>query len=187
MSLCPNCSCSLENKENIIATEESKLFKGNNIYIMCKKCGYVMVYNRSRKLVYSLDNYKDDKEVMEEVAALLTEATQNEVELVEVKEEEESPKVTERLQQKKPEPVEPVEEEVVEEPEEEVQCSGNCAQCSGCANQEVILLAFNKQTQEFELVKESALESLEDLSIYDFYLLERVYVERTVQHKIHKL
>ena len=184
MSLCPNCSCSLEDKENIIATEESKLFKGNNIYIMCKKCGYVMVYNRSRKLVYSLDNYKDDKEVMEEVATLLAEATQNQVELIEVKEEEQ-PKIVERLQQKK---VEPVEEQMVAEgPEEEAQCSGNCAQCCGCDNQEVILLAFNKQTQEFELVKESALESLNDLSIYDFYLLERVQVERTVQHKIHKL
>lgn len=184
MSLCPNCACSLENKENIIATEESKLFKGNNIYMMCKQCGYVMVYNRSRKLVYSLDNYKDDKEVMEEVATLLAEATQNQVELIEVKEEEQ-PKIVERLQQKKVEPVE--EQMVAEEPEEEAQCSGNCAQCCGCANQEVILLAFNKQTQEFELVKESALESLNDLSIYDFYLLERVQVERIVQHKIHKL
>lgn len=186
MSLCPNCSCSLEDKENIIATEESKLFKGNNIYIMCKKCGYVMVYNRSRKLVYSLDNYKDDKEVMEEVATLLTEATQNEVELVEVKEE--TPKVTERLQQKKTEPESEQESENEVVPDvEEHNCSGDCSHCSGCINQEVILLAFNKQTQEFELVKESALEKLEDLSIYDFYLLERVLVERTVQHKIHKL
>ena len=84
---CPNCNIALGDKENIILTKESKIFKGHNVYCMCKQCGYVMVYNKDRDLVFSLDRFSEDKEVVTEISELLNEATNAEVELVSKTEE----------------------------------------------------------------------------------------------------
>ena len=99
---CPNCNIALGDKENIILTKESKIFKGHNVYCMCKQCGYVMVYNKDRDLVFSLDRFSDDKEVVTEISELLNEATNAEVELVSKTEEKtEEEKLKEQLEETK--------------------------------------------------------------------------------------
>jgi RNase P subunit RPR2 len=44
---CPNCNTGLT-ENNIVSTKESAIFKGHNVYCMCKHCGYVMIYNKER-------------------------------------------------------------------------------------------------------------------------------------------
>ena len=68
---CPTCCTDLNDSNNVIVTGESKIFKGHNVYVMCKHCGLVMVYNKTRELLYDLDKYKDDEDVLVEIKELL--------------------------------------------------------------------------------------------------------------------
>ena len=65
---CPTCCAELN---DAVVTEESKIFKGHNVYVMCKHCGLVMVYNTTRELLYDLDKYKEDEDVLLEIKDLL--------------------------------------------------------------------------------------------------------------------
>lgn len=69
--MCPTCCADLNDPNNVIVTSESKIFKGHNVYVMCKHCGLVMVYNKTRELLYDLDKYKDDEDVLLEIKELL--------------------------------------------------------------------------------------------------------------------
>ena len=69
--MCPTCYVDLNDPNNVIVTSESKIFKGHNVYVMCKHCGLVMVYNKTRELLYDLDKYKDDEDVLLEIKELL--------------------------------------------------------------------------------------------------------------------
>ena len=68
---CPTCCCDLNDSNNVVVTEESKIFKGHNVYVMCKHCGLVMVYNTTRELLYDLDKFKEDEDVLVEIKELL--------------------------------------------------------------------------------------------------------------------
>ena len=78
--MCPTCCVDLNDPNNAIVTSESKIFKGHNVYVMCKHCGLVMVYNKTRELLYDLDKYKDDEEVLLEIKELLE--SQNAIEVI---------------------------------------------------------------------------------------------------------
>ena len=68
---CPTCCCDLSDLNNVVVTNESKIFKGHNVYVMCKHCGLVMVYNTTRELLYDLDKFKEDEDVLVEIKELL--------------------------------------------------------------------------------------------------------------------
>lgn len=178
---CPNCNIALGDKDNIILTKESKIFKGHNVYCMCKQCGYVMVYNKDRDLVFSLDRFSEDKEVVTEISELLNEATNAEVELVS--------KAEEKAEEKEDEI------QLITEDEKAEQlgcggCTGNCATCSGCSDQQALesiekgdLLIINKKTGLISIAKPNMLDDL-DIDDYEFYELSPVFVEKVVSYKI---
>lgn len=69
--MCPNCFNKLTEDSSIV-TEPSSIFKGDNIYIMCKNCQQVLLYNKARDIIFDLDEYKEDKGVVEEINKLLS-------------------------------------------------------------------------------------------------------------------
>lgn len=72
LGICPNCVNSLTD-ETALITQPSSIFKGNNVYLMCKKCQQVLLYNMSRDMIFDLDDYKDNQEVIAEINKLLSE------------------------------------------------------------------------------------------------------------------
>lgn len=163
---CPNCNTDLSIDSNVIITKESQIFKGRNVYCMCKECGYVMVYNPDRDLIFSLDRFKDDMEIIEEIHNLLNEANGGNLEVV-TKHEEKS------------------------EPEENV-CKGDCSSCSECKPQdtEVImegdLLIVEKETGMMSIIHQDSLDKI-NIEDYEFYQLNPVIVERIVSYKIQSM
>ena len=69
---CPDCANKLT-EDSSLATRPSSIFKGNNIYVMCKNCQQVLLYNLDRDLVFDLKEYQDDGDVIEEINRLLSE------------------------------------------------------------------------------------------------------------------
>lgn len=72
LGICPNCINQLT-EDSALITKPSSIFKGNNVYLMCKNCQQVLLYNRDRDLVFDLDEYKGDEEILEEINRLLSE------------------------------------------------------------------------------------------------------------------
>ena len=70
--LCPNCFNKLT-ESSAIKTGLSEIFKGNNSYLLCKNCQQVLLYNMNRDMIFDLDDYKEDKEVIAEINKLLSE------------------------------------------------------------------------------------------------------------------
>ncbi len=70
--LCPDCMNKL-NENSALMTRPSSIFKGNNVYLVCKQCNQVLLYNKDRNLIFDLKEYKDDQDVLEEINQLLTE------------------------------------------------------------------------------------------------------------------
>lgn len=68
--LCPNCFNKLTEDSSLV-TEPSSIFKGNNVYMLCKNCQQVLLYNKDRDMVFDLDDFKDDDAVLEEINMLL--------------------------------------------------------------------------------------------------------------------
>lgn len=161
---CPNCNTGLT-ENNIVSTKESAIFKGHNVYCMCKHCGYVMIYNKERDLIFSLDKFKDDEDIIKEIYDLLNEATDNGIESVSKAE---------------------VEEEIHHS------CEGNCSSCSGCKSQieesieEGDLLAVNIKTGEMSIVHQQHLDLI-NVDDYNFFELNKVIVERVVSYKIQRI
>jgi hypothetical protein len=161
---CPNCNSGLT-ENSVVQTKESAIFKGHNIYCMCKHCGYVMVYNKDRDLIFSLDKFKDDEDIIKEIYDLLNEATDNSIESV---------SKTEEI------------EEVHHSRE------GSCSSCTGCESQveesieEGDLLAVNIKTGEMSIVHQQHLELI-NVDDYNFFELNKVIVERVVSYKIQRI
>ena len=161
---CPNCNTSLT-ENSVIQTKESAIFKGHNIYCMCKHCGYVMVYNKDRDLIFSLDKFKDDEDIIKEIYDLLNEATDNNIESVSKAEEIE---------------------------EVHHSCEGSCSSCAGCKSQvegsikEGDLLAVNVKTGEMSIIHQQHLELI-NVDDYNFFELNKVIVERVVSYKIQRI
>ena len=161
---CPNCNTGLT-ENNVVSTKESAIFKGHNVYCMCKHCGYVMIYNKDRDLIFSLDKFKDDEDIIKEIYDLLNEATDNSIESVSKAE---------------------IEEEVHHS------CEGSCSSCSGCKSQieESIekgdLLAVNIKTGEMSIIHQQHLELI-NVDDYSFFELNEVIVERVVSYKIQRI
>ena len=63
---CPSCANQLTDG-SVLKTGQSKIFKGNNVYLMCKNCQRVMMYNVNRDLIFDLDEYKEDVEILQEI------------------------------------------------------------------------------------------------------------------------
>ena len=72
LGICPNCINQLT-EDSALVTKPSSIFKGNNVYVMCKNCQQVLLYNRDRDMVFDLDEYKDDEEILIEINKLLSE------------------------------------------------------------------------------------------------------------------
>ncbi len=70
--ICPNCINDL-NEDSSLMTKPSNIFKGNNVYLLCKKCQQVLLYNKDRDLIFDLDEYQNDEEVIAEINKLLAE------------------------------------------------------------------------------------------------------------------
>lgn len=183
---CPNCTADLNEKNNVLFTKESSIFKGHNVYCMCKQCGYVMVYNLDRQLIFSLDRFKDDQDILNEIQMLLSEATNEEVEVSSLKIEED------------------VQEDV---------CSGECHKCNGCYNEQEIqmllseaaneevqtppeeciesftvgdLLMINKTTKMASFISQDNLDKI-NIDEWDFFEVNPVLIEKVISFKIQRI
>lgn len=67
---CPSCMNKLTD-ESVIITRPSEIFKGNSVYMICKNCQRVVLYNKDRDMMFDLDEYQDDEAVLEEISRLL--------------------------------------------------------------------------------------------------------------------
>jgi hypothetical protein len=72
LGICPNCINQLT-EDSALVTKPSSIFKGNNVYLMCKNCQQVLLYNRDRDMIFDLDEYKDEQDVLDEINQLLSE------------------------------------------------------------------------------------------------------------------
>ena len=74
--ICPNCVNKLT-EDSALVTDPSSIFKGNNVYILCKNCQQVLLYNKDRNLIFDLDDFKDNEDVIEEINDLLSKVSSN--------------------------------------------------------------------------------------------------------------
>lgn len=74
--ICPNCINKLT-EDSALITSPSTIFKGNNVYMLCKNCQQVLLYNKDRDMIFDLDEFKDDENVIEEINALLEKIDSN--------------------------------------------------------------------------------------------------------------
>lgn len=191
--VCPTCQKELG--DNVFITRESEIFKGHNVYVMCKGCGLIMMYNEAREALFSLDRFKEDEDVINEIKTYLSE-------LVETKEQE-----LEKVEEPKPEP----ERKVLlraKEPVEEQRCDGNCASCTtDCEAKEInefyeiseeieekepvdlegVLYMVHRKTDERRFISADDLHLIKDLDEWMFYEFQPVLVEPVVSYKIHRL
>lgn len=72
LGICPNCINQLT-EDSALITRPSSIFKGNNVYAMCKNCQQVLLYNRDREMLFDLDEYKDEQDILDEINMLLSE------------------------------------------------------------------------------------------------------------------
>ena len=86
---CPSCYNQLT-EESVMVTKPSEVFKGNNVYMMCKKCQRVVLYNKDRDMMFDLDEYLDDEKVLEEINKLLEDLDPN-LEVVNRRQEKSTP------------------------------------------------------------------------------------------------
>ena len=165
---CPTCCANLNDSNNVIVTEESKIFKGHNVYVMCKHCGLVMVYNKTRELLYDLDKYKDDEDVLVEIKELLE--MQNTIEEItcngncescmrncENKTIEESYEVNDTVEEKEP------------------------------VDLNNVLYMVHKKTDERRFIDSRDLGLIKNLEDWYFYEFQPVLIEPVVSYKIHRV
>ena len=165
---CPTCCANLNDSNNVIVTEESQIFKGHNVYVMCKHCGLVMVYNKTRELLYDLDKYKDDEDVLVEIKELLE--MQNTIEEItcngncescmrncENKTIEECYEVNDTVEEKEP------------------------------VDLNNVLYMVHKKTDERRFISVKDLNLIENLNEWLFYAFQSVEIEPVVSYKIHRV
>ena len=162
---CPNCNMELD---NALVTKESNIFKGNNRYVMCKNCGYIMAHNTRTNNIFGLERFQDDEEVLDDIQALISEIS-NDYELIR---DEESRPVCSGNCGSCTGCQEEVEEVAPEKPKLIIK--------------EDSLLAINKQTMEASVLSPDSLSQL-DLDMYDFYALDPVIIKQIVTYQVHRL
>lgn len=195
--VCPNCQKELNG--NTFVTRESEIFKGHNVYIMCKDCGLIMMYNEAREALFSLDRFKEDEDVINEIKAYLSELVESKEEELEKIEEEPKPEPERRVLLRAKEK---------EDVQEEQCCNGNCENCQiECAAKEIeefyeieedaeekepvnlegVLYMVHKKTDERRFISANDLHLIKDLDEWAFYEFQPVLVEPVVSYKIHRL
>ena len=165
---CPNCNMELD---NALTTKESNIFKGNNRYVMCKNCGYIMAHNTRTNNIFGLERFQDDEEVLNDIQQLLSEVDNN-YEIV--KGDPEQNHCDGNCNSCAGCQEEVVEEEMVPE------------QSKSLNIKEDSLLAINKNTFEAQILSPDFLDKL-DIDKYDFYALDKVAIQPIVTYQIHRL
>ena len=169
---CLNCNMELD---NALVTKESNIFYGNNRYVMCKNCGYIMAHNTRTNNLFGLEKYQDDEEVINDIQALIAEVSDK----YEVIRDNDGDLLGE-------EPIPAY--------------NGNCASCAECLKEveevkpekpkllikEDSLLAINKHTMEASIVSPDSLSAL-NIDDYDFYAMDPVIVKQIVTYSVHRL
>ena len=74
--MCPSCYNKLTDGSASI-TKPSEVFRGNNVYMVCKNCQRIVLYNKDRDMIFDLDEFKEDKDVLEEINRLLEDLDPN--------------------------------------------------------------------------------------------------------------
>ena len=195
--VCPNCQKELDG--NTFVTRESEIFKGHNVYIMCKDCGLIMMYNEAREALFSLDRFKEDEDVINEIKTYLSELVESKEEELEKIEEEPKPEPERRVLLRAKEK---------EDVQEEQHCNGNCENCQiECAAKEIeefyekeedaeekepvnlegVLYMVHKKTDERRFISANDLHLIKDLDEWAFYEFQPVLVEPVISYKIHRL
>lgn len=207
-AFCPNCQKDLSLEDNVIITRESEIFKGHNVYVMCKHCGLVTIYNEQRESLFSLDRFQNDKEVVDEIKQLLEEKSLNvvfEKDLIE-KEEDEIETEDEGIDE---EVVSEIIEKILEDEEVlDEGCHGDCHNCSASCERPTFedfyqvdeeignktpvdlndaLYMVHKRTDERRFISKNDLNFVKDLDEWMFYEFQRVIVEPVVTYNIHKV
>ena len=166
---CPNCNMELD---NALVTKESNIFKGNNRYVMCKNCGYIMAHNTRTNNIFGLERFQDDEEVLDDIQALISEVS-DDYELIR-DDDGDRPVCSGNCSS-----CAGCQEEIVEE--EEV-----APEKPKLIIKEDSLLAINKQTMEASVLSPDSLSQL-DLDMYDFYALDPVIIKQIVTYQVHRL
>lgn len=169
---CPTCQNDLSVEGNVIVTNESEIFKGHNVYVMCKECGLVMVYNKKRGSLFSLDRFKDDDEVVKEIQHLLEEQTTEEIEVQTIDEESNCCGDC-------------------------TNCTKSCESCQTIVDESVeskgtvdlndVLYMVHKRTDERRFISVKDLNLVENLNEWLFYAFQSVEIEPVVSYKIHRV
>ena len=173
---CPTCKSDLSKDENVLVTRESEMFKGHNVYVLCKDCGLIMVYNEKREALFSLDRFKDDEDVLKEIQEFLEEAKE-EIEQAEIDEQEEHcchgdcHNCSMSCERNTFEDYYEVDEEV--EDKEPVDLND-------------VLYMVHKRTDERRFISVNDLNLVKDLDDWNFYAFQAVEIEPVVSYKIHR-
>jgi hypothetical protein len=172
---CPNCNLSLD---EAVVTKESNIFKGNNRYVMCTNCGYIMAHNTRTNNLFGLERFQEDKEVLDDIQQLLSEIDENYEVVANEPEQHECTGNCASCQGCSgwDEPV--VEEEPVEAIEEPPRKPPVIKDDS--------LLAIHKDTFEAQILSPDALDRL-DIDKYDFYALDKVMIQPVVTYQIKRV
>lgn len=184
---CPSCANNLID-ESVLITRPSKVFKGNNVYMMCKNCQRVLLYNKDRDMIFDLDDYLDDQDVLAEINKLLEDLDPN---LEVAKEEtnctgncascagcEEQYQRTfsrkEKAVSKQAEPVEEIIEEQISDDDIQIAISN-------------ALLAVNKK--DVTIKKIFIVDDLNDINVNDwvFFELSPVKVKQKISYEIERI
>ena len=169
---CPTCQNDLSVEGNVIVTNESEIFKGHNVYVMCKECGLVMVYNKKRGSLFSLDRFKDDDEVVKEIQHLLEEQTTEEIEVQTIDEESNCCGDC-------------------------TNCTKSCESCQTIVDESVeskgtvdlndVLYMVHKRTDERRFIDSQDLNLIKNIDEWSFYEFRPVLIEPVVSYKIHRV
>jgi hypothetical protein len=196
--VCEKCGARLDN--NCAVTPISKIFKGTNRYMICETCGYVSLYNESLDLVFNIDKYNNDTEIMNEISEYLD---MIDMKIVEPELATENNEITEEdddillSTEESREALNKLLEEISHS------CSGDCSSCTNCSgncdchenkeatdyvdfNADNFILAFNPETKDIGLLQTDSLAELGDISKYRFYSLSEVEVRPVVTYEIIK-
>ena len=165
---CPTCCCDLSDLNNVVVTNESKIFKGHNVYVMCKHCGLVMVYNTTRELLYDLDKYKEDEDVLVEIKELL----EKQCVIEEITCNGDCESCTKSCENRTIEECYDVDEDVKDK--EPVDLNN-------------VLYMVHKRTDERRFIDSRDLNLVKNIEDWYFYEFQPVLIEPVVSYKIHRV
>ena len=166
--ICPNCFNKLT-EESAIQTGLSEIFKGNNSYLLCKNCQQVLLYNMNRDMIFDLDDYKEDEDVIAEINKLLSEIDSH----YEVADQCSGDCSACQRKNRKQAPVPPV--EPIKEPEDNIEHVIKSALSNG-------ILAVNKKDPTTKLILADKCD-LDDINIDEWVFFEMNPIEIQVEIK----